>query len=536
MCIAVFQANPTMGAVARNAADLLATARSAATQGVQLLVAPELYLLGYPPDDLVQSPSILSAVRTELDKLARELCGGPAVLVGAPIADVRGILNCAILIADGRWRVVAEKMVLPDTGVFDDPRVFVPGTGPGVIQINGQHIGVMVCEDCWHPEPLELMLSRTESPLSQIIVINASPFETGKLAQRHQVICDRIRRARVPFLYVNMIGGQDELVFDGASFMMDTRGQVISQFPSFECGIFFSTAPYPVASPADRWEDVYHALMLGTRDYVQKNNFNQVCLGLSGGVDSALVAAVAVDALGADAVIAMILPSVYTSSETLADARAQAERLKIRAVESPITPMQQSLEKSLQAIFNDTLHDATLQNLQSRVRGAMLMGFSNQTGALLLTTGNKSEMAVGYATLYGDMNGGFNPIKDLYKTDVYALCAWRNAHVPQHDIGIEAPLLLSILARAPSAELRPNQTDQDTLPPYEILDDILRALIEGNGAPELVAKFDADLVAIIHGWLDKNEYKRRQSAPGVRVTIKAFGRDRRWPMTHTTRQ
>ena len=532
--VAIFQANPTLGAVAANAAALRAAARDLSPE-TQLFVAPELYLLGYPPDDLVGSSGVLAAVRAALDNLATELRTGPAVLIGAPIADARGpekIVNAAVLIEHGQWRVVAEKMMLPDTGVFDDSRVFMPGTGPGVIEIGGKAIGVMVCEDGWHPEPLELLLSRAPSPLEQIIIINASPFERGKLSERHAVIRARAARARVPFLYVNMVGGQDELVFDGGSFAMDARGEITSQSPSFETGVFVSRQ---AEKKLDEWEESYRAIMLGTQDYVRKNDFKTVCLGLSGGVDSALVAAIAVDTLGAENVTAMILPSEYSSVETQADARTQAEKFGIKIVEASITPMQKSLETSLKDALGTKLNDIAAQNIQSRLRGVMLMALSNQTGALLLTTGNKSEIAVGYATLYGDMNGGFNPIKDLYKTDVYALCEWRNKNL--RNVGqIAAPILPSILSRAPSAELRPGQTDQDTLPPYELLDDILRALVEGNGVPELLAAFDTDLVLRIRNGLDRAEYKRRQAAPGPKVTRKAFGRDRRWPMTHAHSQ
>jgi NAD+ synthase len=526
MSIAIFQANPTMGAIPDNVAALEATANNL-PPGTKLLVAPELYLLGYPPDDLVQVPSVLAAVRDALDHLAHTLRDGPAVLVGAPIADARGVTNTAVLIERGAWRVVAEKMILPNEAVFDDKRVFVPGFGPGMIELDGKAYGVIVCEDCWHPEPLEKLLTTTDTMISQIIVMNASPFERGKLSQRHNVLRQRVRRAQLPYLYVNIVGGQDEIVFDGGSFVMDAKGAVTAQFPQFEAGV------YDVANPPKQnlsgGEEVYQALMLGTRDYVRKNGFTKVCLGLSGGVDSALVATIAVDALGADNVTAMILPSEYSSPETQADAHAQAARLGIKASQMSIAPARQLLEKSLTAVFGESPNDIAAQNLQSRLRGLALMALSNQTGALLLTTGNKSELAVGYATLYGDMNGGFNPIKDLYKTDVYQICAWRNA-AALNDLSY--PMLPSILLRAPSAELRPGQTDQDTLPPYELLDDILRALIEGNARTELLTKFDAALVKKIQGWLDRNEYKRRQAAPGVKVTSKAFGRDRRWPMTN----
>ena len=541
MRIAVFQANPTLGAVAQNAAALLAAARNLPPQ-TDLLVAPELYVLGYPADDLVNSPRVLAAVRDALDGLARALCGGPAVLLGAPVADARGTLNAAVWIERGQWHVVAEKMILPNTGVFDDQRVFAVGRGSGVIQIGDAYLGVMVCEDCWHPEPLEQLLSGVEAPLSHIIVINASPYESGKITARRAVIADRVQRARVPFLYVNMVGGQDELVFDGGSFQMDARGRIVAQFAQFEEGIFLADLDGEMEdvklvstteSEASKYEEIYHAILLGTRDYVRKNGFSKVCLGLSGGVDSALVATIAADALyehgRAENVIAMILPSEYNSADTQTDARAQAENLGIISIETPITPAQKILESSLEKAFGADLNDIAAQNIQSRLRGLMLMALSNQTGAMLLTTGNKSEMAVGYATLYGDMNGGFNPIKDLYKTEVYKICDWRNAHSIN---GLAAPMLPGILSRAPSAELRPNQVDQDTLPPYELLDDILRALIEGNGAPELLAPFDPGCVVKILGWLDCNEFKRRQSAPGVRVTAKAFGRDRRFPITN----
>lgn len=422
-------------------------------------------------------------------------------------------------------------MALPNYNVFDDPRVFAVGRGPGVIQIGDQTIGVMVCEDVWVDEPIETLLKTTQAPLTMIVSINASPFEHSRLDARYQVVRKTIARTKVPMIYAAMVGGQDEIVFDGGSFVMDGKGKLLEQFPGFVAGIYyfdFNKKHSAKTIPSrGKWEEIYQAILLGTRDYVHKNGFTKVCLGLSGGVDSALVAKIAADALGPDNVTAMIMPSAYSGADTMQDARAQAKRLGIHSLEAPITPTQQALEITLQAAFGGELNDIAAQNIQSRLRGLMLMAYSNQSGAMLLTTGNKSELAVGYATLYGDMNGGFNPIKDLYKTGVYGLCEWLNTHASQ-------PLLPSILTRAPSAELKPGQKDQDTLPPYEILDDVLRALIEGNSDPKLLAKFDPELVKKIQNWLDKNEYKRRQSAPGVKVGRKAFGRDRRFPITNKT--
>lgn len=532
MRVAIFQANSMMGDIAGNADKLLKAAQNATHEGAQLLIAPELFLLGYPSDDLVQSPGVLTGAKKALDELAEDLPPELPVLLGAPVADPRGVLNAAILISGGKWRVAAEKMALPDYNVFDDPRVFAVGSGPGVIQIGDEVIGVMICEDLWMTEPTEVLLSRTETPLTMVVTLNASPFEHNRIDARYEVAQRCIRRTRAPLVYAALVGGQDEIVFDGSSFVMNKRGKLMAQFPGFAEDIYyfdFAEKHKTIAIPPyDKWGSIYQAVLLGTRDYVHKNGFTKVCLGLSGGVDSAIVAKIAADALGPENVTAMIMPSPYSGADTMNDARLQAKRLGIQMMEAPITPTQQALEISLQAAFGAELNDIAAQNIQARIRGLMLMALSNQTGAMLLTTGNKSELAVGYATLYGDMNGGFNPIKDIYKTGIYELCEWLNK---QHK---EPVILPSILKRAPSAELKPNQKDQDTLPPYEQLDDVLRALIEGNSDPKLLKKFDPEFVRKIQSWLDKNEYKRRQSAPGVKVGRKAFGRDRRWPITNKT--
>lgn len=532
MHVAVFQANSMMGDIIGNSAKLSRAAQNATHAGADLLIAPELYLLGYPPDDLVLSPGVLTGTHKALDRLATELKNACPVVLGAPISDPRGVLNAAVLIHGGKWQVVAEKMALPDYNVFDDPRVFIVGNGPGVIEIKGKTIGVMICEDLWMTEPTEVLLRRTPSPLDFMVTLNASPFEHNRIDARYEVAQRCIRRTKVPLIYAALVGGQDEIVFDGGSFVMNAKGKLMAQFPSFTEDVYyfdFSKKHKTVAIPPyDKWGSIYQAILLGTRDYVHKNGFKKVCLGLSGGVDSALVAKIAVDALGADNVAAIVMPSAYSGADTMQDAHALAKKLGITVIDAPITPAQQALEISLQGAFGAELNDIAAQNIQSRIRGLMLMAYSNQSGAMLLTTGNKSEMAVGYATLYGDMNGGFNPIKDIYKTGVYELCDWLNAQQK------EPVILPSILQRAPSAELKPNQKDQDTLPPYEVLDNVLRALIEGNSDPELLKKFDFDLVRQVQGWLDKNEYKRRQSAPGVKVGRKAFGRDRRWPITNKT--
>lgn len=532
MRVALFQANPMMGDIAGNSARLLLASRDATHEGADLLVAPELYLLGYPPDDLVQSPGILVGAKAALDKLARDLPKDLPVLLGAPVADHRGVLNAAVLIADGKWRVVSEKMALPDYNVFDDSRVFAVGDGPGIIQVKGKEIGVMICEEIWVDDPTQVLLQRAQTPLDMVITLNASPFEHNRILARYDVAKKSIQHTRVPMIYVAQVGGQDEIVFDGGSFVMDGHGKLLAQFPSFEENIYYFDTDKKHAAievpQHEKWQDIYRAIVLGTRDYIRKNGFTKACFGLSGGVDSALVAKIAVDALGAENVTALVMPSIYSGNDTMSDAHLQAKRLGIQAIDAPITAPQQALETTLQSALGAELNDIAGQNIQSRIRGLMLMAYSNQTGAILLTTGNKSEVAVGYATLYGDMNGGFNPIKDLYKTGVYALCDWINAQSK------EPSILPSILKRPPSAELKPGQKDQDTLPPYEVLDEVLRALIEGNSNPELLKKFDDALVRKVQNWLDKNEYKRRQAAPGVKVGVKAFGRDRRWPITNKT--
>ena len=529
MTLIFYQANPIMGAVDANADALLAAAATAPHKS--LMIAPELYLVGYPPDDLVTTPATLSACHTALNRLAKNFPKDRAAIVGTAIEHDGAVINGAAMVTHGRWDIVAEKMTLPNYGVFDDARVFIPGNGPGTIYWQGKHYGVIICEDTWFPEPLEKLLESAEHPLAGLISINASPYASGKQLRREAMLKERAHRLRAPVYYLNMVGGLDEVVFDGHSFAVDAHGNVTQQLDGF-CEVTTAIVPQENIPPhACVEQNHWQAMVLALRDYVHKNGFSQVCLGLSGGVDSALVATIAVDALGAANVTAIIMPSPYSSDETQNDARAQADRLGIRAIRMPITPVQSAMMDSLANGFGEAPNDITAQNIQSRIRGMMLMAYSNQTGAMLLTTGNKSELAVGYATLYGDMNGGFNPIKDLYKTQVYDLCSWRNDNLP-HGAKITVPILESIITRAPSAELKPDQRDQDTLPPYDILDEILMVLIEGNGDPAALEKFDAPLVQKIHGWLNRNEYKRFQSAPGPKLGEKAFGRDRRFPMTN----
>ncbi|HRQ61498.1 MAG TPA: NAD+ synthase, partial [Alphaproteobacteria bacterium] len=454
---------------------------------------------GYPPEDLVLKPSFMDAI----EHAVAELCAARmknAALIGTPWRVDSQLYNAALLIEKGTIKAMSLKHHLPNYGVFDEKRVFAAGPLPKPLEFHGHKLGVLICEDMWLADTAAHLKAQGAENL---IVLNASPFEMGKDLQRKTHAATRCKETGLPLTYVNLVGGQDDLVFDGGSFEMDASGQVTRQLPFFEDG-----------SETEGIGLVYNALKLGLHDYVRKNGFTKVLLGLSGGVDSALVAVLAVDALGADNVQGFMLPSRFTSQDSLDDA---AELAKILGISLETY----SIEDALKG-FESTLPDLkglAHENTQSRIRGAMLMALSNERGALLLSTGNKSEMACGYATLYGDMNGAFNPLKDVYKTEVYKLCEWRGC-IPQR-----------ILTKAPTAELKENQTDQDSLPPYDILDDILKGLIEDDlGINDI--PHDKALVARVYALLNRAEYKRRQACPGVKITSRAFGRDRRIPMTN----
>ena len=532
--LALAQSDLLVGDIAGNTTRLLALAGEARAAGAQLLLTPELAVAGYPPEDLLFHRGFRRQVDAALARFAAASGEGIALLVGHPEYAGERIFNAATLYTGGREQVRHRKACLPNYRVFDEKRWFTPGTQPTVAEFQGFRLGVLVCEDLWEPEPAQLARSQGAEVL---LVLNASPYEMHKQRAREDVARRRALDVGLPIVYCNLVGGQDELVFDGQSFVMDAEGRVTQRATAFEASLeqveFRRAAPgaalVPVAGRiapelADE-ESVYRALVSGVRGYVGKTGFPGVVLGLSGGIDSALTLAIAVDALGADKVQAVMMPSRYTSQMSLDDAAAQARALGVKYSSIPIESMFEAALASLAAEFAGRAPDATEENLQSRCRMLMLMGISNKTGKMVLTTGNKSEMAVGYATLYGDMAGGFAPIKDCSKLLVYRLAAWRNAQgpvIPQR-----------VIDRPPSAELRPDQKDSDSLPPYEVLDPILEAFIEEDlSVDEIVARgFERPTVARVLDLVQRNEYKRRQAPPGVRVSRRAFGRDWRYPIT-----
>jgi NAD+ synthase (glutamine-hydrolysing) len=535
--VALAQLNLLVGDVDGNASQVIAAARRArAGLAADLVVFPELALSGYPPEDLLFHRGFRDQIEAGLSRLCRELpdC---AVVVGFPQYTAEGIHNAAAVIERGRITAVHRKAELPNYKVFDEKRYFRAGSDPTVIAVQGFSVGVLICEDLWERTPAQ----RARQAGAELLVsLNASPFELRKQPQREAVIAARSRESALPILYVNLLGGQDELIFDGNSFVMDAGGQVTLRAPAFTAGTYLAqlrrgtggVVPVPgkVTPELSDEASIYGALVLGVRDYVDKHGFPGVVMGLSGGVDSALTLGIAVDALGPERVQAVMMPSRYTSQMSLDDAKEQARILGVRYSVLSIEELFESTLSTLAPELTGTAPDTTEENIQSRCRMLLLMGISNKTGRMLLTTGNKSEMAVGYATLYGDMAGGFAPIKDLSKQLVYRLAAYRNTIAPV--------IPQRVLERAPSAELRPDQKDSDSLPPYEILDAILEAFIEEDASvEEIVARgFDRTTVQRVLGLVKRNEYKRRQAPPGVRVSRRAFGRDWRYPITNGYRR
>ncbi len=546
LVIALAQINSTVGDVAGNLARARKARAKAAAMGADLVMFSELFISGYPPEDLVLKTAFQAACRDACEAIASDTADhGPAVLVGLPWVEHGDCFNAYALLDQGRIEAVRFKVDLPNYGVFDEKRVFKPGPLPGPIAFRGVRIGIPICEDIWGPEPVEC-LSETGGEI--LLVPNGSPYWRGKTDQRLEIAKARVAESQLPLIYLNQFGGQDDLVFDGSSFALHADGSLAFQLPAFEEAIAktvwkrhgksWSCVEGPHAPRAEGDRADYEACVLGLRDYVGKSGFTGVVLGLSGGVDSALCAAIAVDALGAERVHCLMLPYRFTSSESLADAKACAEALGVRYDTLPIAPAVEGLEAALASLFAGTERDVTEENLQSRVRGALLMAVSNKFGSMLVTTGNKSEMSVGYATIYGDMNGGFNPIKDLYKTEVFRLSRLRNQWKPKGALGPDGIVVPeNILTKPPSAELRENQTDQDSLPPYDVLDTILEGLVEQDlSVSDLVAAGqDSETVKKIERLLYQAEYKRRQSAPGVKVTKRNFGRDRRYPIVNRFR-
>jgi NAD+ synthase len=542
--ISLAQFNPTVGDVAGNA-DLVRKARKqAAADQADLVMLSELFLCGYPPEDLVLKPAFQQACRAAAETLAAETAdGGPAVLLGLPWVDDGKLYNAVALLDGGKVAATRFKADLPNYGVFDEKRVFSAGGNQSPINFRDVRLGLPICEDIWGSEVVECL---AESGSDILLVPNGSPYEHDKQEVRTTLVKRRIEENGRPIVYLNQIGGQDEVIFDGASFVMNGDQKIAVQMPAFaeaqtltvwnrkgnngwvcEAGLM---APQPSVI-----ESVYQAMMLGLRDYVQKNRFPGILLGLSGGIDSAISAAVAVDALGADKVRAFMLPSPYTSDDSVVDAQKCADLLGIRHESITIGPAMQAFEAMLADVFKGRNSDVTEENIQSRIRGVSLMAISNKLGSMLLTTGNKSEMSVGYATLYGDMCGGYSVLKDIYKTMVYKLCDWRNAHKPANALGPDGAVMPErVITKAPTAELRPNQKDQDSLPPYEILDGILECLIEQEMTVEQIIAKGFERATVLKVWrlLDLAEYKRRQAPPGVKITRRAFGRDRRYPITN----
>jgi len=544
--IAIAQLNPTMGNVAGNLA-LARKARAEAAEGrADVILFSELFIVGYPPEDLVLKPSLQQSAREAVEALAQDTAdGGPAVLMGSPWVEHGNLYNACLLLEAGKVAAHTYKYDLPNYGVFDEKRVFTPGPMPGPFNIRGVRIGVPICEDIWTPDVVECL---AETGGEILLVPNGSPFEAGKEDVRLNLVAARVTEAGKPLIYLNQVGGQDELVFDGASLVVNADRSVVWALPAWQEMIAITDwrreGETWVCAPGERWageersQSVYHAMMLGLRDYVNKNRFPGVVLGLSGGIDSAISAAVAVDALGADRVRCVMLPSRYTSRESLDDAAACAKLLGCPYETIPIENAVAAFGETLASAFTGRAPDTTEENIQSRIRGVILMALSNKFGPMVLTTGNKSEMSVGYATLYGDMCGGYNVLKDVYKMEVFRLSRWRNQMRPNGGMGPEGRVIPeNIIVRPPSAELRADQTDQDSLPPYEILDGILECLVEHEMSFEdVVAKgYEPATVRRIENLLYVAEYKRRQAPPGVKIGPRNFGRDRRYPITNAFR-
>lgn len=558
--VALVQMNVTVGDLSGNADKIIQYAATASYQGAAMVIFPEMALSGYPPEDLVLKAHFVRDCEAQLQRIAFELPSNVIVVVGAPRFSSHGVSNTASIFWKGREVAVYRKIALPNYGVFDEKRLFVPGDKPLILTLHNVSIGVQICEDSWISEaPWNHTLAQVHPDF--VVNLSASPYHRGKLKERHEVIGRAAQRLRCPLLYCNLVGGQDELVFDGASFAVDSGGRILAQAPQFRETILY----VPVTVSASRMEassnacdvvpldtllrsapaarsqpeqaqvlsdlaEVYEALKLGTRDYVEKSAFRRVIVALSGGIDSALVATIAVDALGKERVVGITMPSQYTSAAALHDAERLAQNLGIEFHKVPITPLYEAYLDHLRPLWHGAPPDVTEENLQARIRGNIVMALSNKFGWLVLTTGNKSELATGYCTLYGDMAGGFAVLKDVPKVLVFELARWRNQNG-------SAVIPESIIRRLPSAELRPNQKDTDSLPPYEILDPILELYVEAHAGLEEIVQcgYPKETVERVIRLVDSSEYKRRQAAPGIKITPLAFGRDRRMPITNRYR-
>jgi NAD+ synthase len=544
--IALVQENPIVGNVEHNYNLILKARNDTNCENTDLIVFSELFMSGYPPEDLVLRYSFLDEIDKYLKLLVEETKKpGPAILVGLPVRDKDQIFNSVVLIDNGKIISIQHKCHLPNYDVFDEERIFNKGNLPGPINFRGLKIGVAICEDIWHEDVVECL---AETGAELLIVLNGSPYNREKQDLRINVAMQRVVESSLGLIYVNQIGGQDELVFDGGSFVINPDYSMPVKLPNFVSKIQNTLW----TKDNDKWlcktivqqtdteelEDIYSACVIGLRDYVQKNKFKEVLIGLSGGIDSAIVSCIAVDALGSENVQCVMLPSKYTSKESLADAIECAQNLGVNPDEISIEKMVDAAEDQLNPFFEGTNKDITEENIQSRIRAVLLMALSNKFNKLLLTTGNKSEMAVGYATLYGDMSGAFNPIKDVYKTEVYKIAEMRNNTKPEFCLGPNHEVIpKNIITKAPTAELRDNQTDQDSLPEYDVLDDILYKLIEEEISVKDIIKsgHDKQWVTKIQNLLYISEYKRRQAPPGVKISSKNFGKDRRYPITNNFR-
>ena len=529
--IVMAQQDFLVGAIEENAGRIIAACRQAAGLQADIVVFPELALTGYPPEDLLLRPHFVEDCDAAMQRILREVRRVVAI-VGHPVQAGDRLYNTASVIHDGEVVARYRKQHLPNYGVFDEMRYFTPGEAACVITVRDVPVGITICEDIWQEGPVHQAAS---AGARLLVNLNASPYHAGKGFEREVLLEQRATETGLPVVYVNLVGGQDELVFDGGSLVLDAQGRVVQRAPSCVEGLYpvdFSVAaegvkplPGELAPHLDTVESIYRVLVLGVHDYIGKNGFPGVVIGLSGGIDSALTLAIAVDAIGAERVEAVMMPSRYTADISREDARAEAKALGVVYQEISIEPVFRSFLEALAETFRNTEPDATEENIQARCRGTILMALSNKKGRMLLTTGNKSEMSIGYATLYGDMAGGFAPLKDVPKLMVYRLAEWRNTQgsvIPQR-----------VLDRPPSAELAPDQTDEDSLPPYAVLDPILERYIEHDRSIEQIVAggFDEAVVRRVAGMVDRNEYKRRQAPPGVRITRRAFGRDRRYPIT-----